>query len=86
VVLKFAKNRILGVDTPGQHVPPRVRYEMAYLLTRNAIGCVPCSVEWRMASYFVTIICELPEPYGTRGDVCTGNLSTASGDRLFRKS
>jgi hypothetical protein len=38
-----------------------------------------------MASYFVTIICELPEPYGARGDVCTGNLSTASGDRLFGK-
>jgi hypothetical protein len=46
VVLKFAKNRILGVDTPGQHVPPRVRYGTTYLLIRNVIGCVSCSVEW----------------------------------------
>jgi uncharacterized membrane protein len=26
VMLKSAKDWILGVDTPGQHVPPRVRY------------------------------------------------------------
>jgi hypothetical protein len=29
------------------------------------------------------ILCNLPEPHGTGGDVCAGNLSTASGDRLF---
>jgi hypothetical protein len=29
VMLKFAKDGILGVDTPGQHVPPRVWYETA---------------------------------------------------------
>jgi hypothetical protein len=46
VVLEFAKDRILGVDTPGQHVPPRVQYEMTYLLISDAIGCVSCSVEW----------------------------------------
>jgi hypothetical protein len=28
VVLKSAKDRILGVDTPGQLVPPRIRYGM----------------------------------------------------------
>jgi hypothetical protein len=43
-----------------------------------------------MAPYFVIILCdiiyELLEPHGARGDVCAGNLSTASGDRLFRKS
>jgi hypothetical protein len=26
VMLKSAKDRILGVDTPGQYVPPCVRY------------------------------------------------------------
>jgi hypothetical protein len=46
VILESAKDRILGVDTPGQHVPPRVRYGMACLLIRYAIGCVSCSVEW----------------------------------------
>jgi hypothetical protein len=46
VMLESTKDRILGVDTPGQHVAPRVRYEMACLLIRYAIGCVSCSVEW----------------------------------------
>jgi hypothetical protein len=31
------------------------------------------------------ILCDLPEPHGARGDVCVGNLSTTSGDHLFRK-
>jgi hypothetical protein len=35
-----------------------------------------------MAPYFVIslcdILCELSEPHGARGDVCAGNLSTAS--------
>jgi hypothetical protein len=29
VMLESAKERILGVDTPGQHVPPRVLYGTA---------------------------------------------------------
>jgi hypothetical protein len=46
VMLESAKDRILGVDTAGHHVPPRVRYGMACLLIRNTIGGVSCSVEW----------------------------------------
>jgi hypothetical protein len=38
VVLKSAKDRILAVDTSGQHVPPRVRCGMACLIIRNTIG------------------------------------------------
>jgi hypothetical protein len=63
VVLEYAKDRILGVDTPEQHVPPWVRYGTACLLIRYAIGCVSCSVEWgwhhTLWSYFVTyfVIC-----------------------------
>jgi hypothetical protein len=30
------------------------------------------------------ILCDLPEPHGTGVDVCVGNLSSASGDHLFR--
>jgi hypothetical protein len=71
VLLKSAKDQILGVDTPGQHVPPRVRYEMACLLIRNVIGCVSCSVEWGLASlfvsYFVTNFVKMPKPHGARG-------------------
>jgi hypothetical protein len=40
LMLESAKDRILGVYTPGQHVPPRVRYETACLLIRYAIDCV----------------------------------------------
>jgi hypothetical protein len=48
VILESAKGRILGVDTPGQQVPPRVRYEMACLLIRDVVGSVPCSDEWEL--------------------------------------
>jgi hypothetical protein len=46
VMLDSAKDRVIVVDTPGQQVPPRVRYGTACLLIRDAVGCVPCSVEW----------------------------------------
>jgi hypothetical protein len=46
VMLESAKDRILGVDPPGQHVSPRVRYGTTCSLIRNTIGCVSCSVEW----------------------------------------
>jgi hypothetical protein len=45
VILKSAKDQILGVDTPVQHVSPRVRYGAACLLIMNIIGCVSCSEE-----------------------------------------
>jgi hypothetical protein len=44
VVLGSTKDRILGVDTPGHQVPPRVRYATSCLLIRDAIGFVSCSV------------------------------------------
>jgi hypothetical protein len=67
LMLESAKDRILGVYTPGQHVPPRVRYETACLLIRYAIDCVVLG--WvKMAPIFVSrlcyILCELPEPHG----------------------
>jgi hypothetical protein len=42
VMLESAKDRILGVDTPGQQVRPRVQYGMACLLIRDALERVPC--------------------------------------------
>jgi hypothetical protein len=53
VVLESANDRVLGVDTTGQHVPPHVWYGMTCLLIRDTIGYVSCSVEWGLASYFV---------------------------------
>jgi hypothetical protein len=45
VMLKFANDRILGVDTPEQHVLPGVRYRTTCLLIRDAVESVPCSDE-----------------------------------------
>jgi hypothetical protein len=45
VMLKFAKDRVIGVDTLGQQVPPCVRYGTTCLVTRDAVGSVPCSDE-----------------------------------------
>jgi hypothetical protein len=51
-MLKSAKDRILVVDTIGQHVTPRVRYGMICLLIWDAMGSVFCSDEWEMAWSF----------------------------------
>jgi hypothetical protein len=48
VMLESAKNRVIGVDTVGQEVSPRVRYGTAYLLIRDAVGSVSCSDEWEI--------------------------------------
>jgi hypothetical protein len=48
VVLESAKDRVIGVDTPEQQVPPHVRCGMACLLIRDAAGSVPCSDEWEI--------------------------------------
>jgi hypothetical protein len=45
VMLESAKDRVIGVDTPGQQVPPRIWYEMTCLLIRDVVRSVPCSDE-----------------------------------------
>jgi hypothetical protein len=47
IMLESAKDGVIGVDTPGQQVLPRVRYRMACLLIRDAVGSVPCSDVWK---------------------------------------
>jgi hypothetical protein len=87
VMLESAKDQILGVDTPGQHVPPHVRYGTTCLLIRYAIGCVSCSVEWgcllSLWSVFVTFFVNCLNHMVKEGPLCVGNLSTASGDHLL---
>jgi hypothetical protein len=48
VTLESAKDRVIGVCTPGQQVPLRVRYGTACLLIRDVVGSVPCSNEWEI--------------------------------------
>jgi hypothetical protein len=88
IMLESAKDQILELNTPGEQVLPRVWYEMTCLLNRNTIGCVVLD-KVGMTPYFVISVCdilyELPEPHGARGDICVGNFSTASRDRLLGK-
>jgi hypothetical protein len=42
VMLESTKDRVIGVDTPGQQVPPHVRYGTACPLIRDVVGSVPC--------------------------------------------
>jgi hypothetical protein len=52
VMLESAKGRILGLDTPGQHVQALVRYGMTCLLIRDAVRIVSCLDEWEVAWSF----------------------------------
>jgi hypothetical protein len=47
-MLESAKDRVLGVDIPGQLVLPSVQYESSCLLIRDDVGSVPCSDEWEI--------------------------------------
>jgi hypothetical protein len=53
---------VIGVDTPGRQVLPRVQYGMACLLIRNVVGSVPCSDEWEFC------VVTRPGSHGARGD------------------
>jgi hypothetical protein len=48
VMLESSKNRVLGVDTPGQQVPLCVRYGTTCLIIWDAMRSVPCSDEWEI--------------------------------------
>jgi hypothetical protein len=63
VILKYAKDRVIGLDTPGQQVLPRVRYGMTCLLIRDVVGSVPCSDEWEFG------VVTHPGLHGARGSV-----------------
>jgi hypothetical protein len=45
-------------------------------------GIILCDI---LCGILCDVLCDLPEPHGARADACAGNLSIASGDRLFRK-
>jgi hypothetical protein len=42
IMLESAKDRVTGVDIPGQQVPPRVRYVTTCLLIRDVVVSVTC--------------------------------------------
>jgi hypothetical protein len=47
IMLKSAKDRVMGVETPGQQ-PPHVWYGTTCLLIREVVGSVSCSYEWEI--------------------------------------
>jgi hypothetical protein len=63
VMLESAKDRVIGVDTLGQQVPPCVWYGMACLLIRDDVESVPCSDEWEFG------VVTRPGSHGARGAV-----------------
>jgi hypothetical protein len=63
VILESAKDRVIGVDTPGQQVSPRVRYGTTSLLISDVVGSVPCSDEWEIG------VVTRPGSHGARGAV-----------------
>jgi hypothetical protein len=62
-MLESAKDRVIEVDTPGQHVSSRVRYGMICLLIRSVVGSVPHSDEWKID------VVTRPGSHGARGVV-----------------
>jgi hypothetical protein len=54
---------VIGVDTIGQHVPPRIRNGTTCLIIRYVVGSVPCSDEWEFG-----VVTRLGS-YGARGAV-----------------
>jgi hypothetical protein len=48
VMLESTKDQVTGVDTPGQQVPPHVRYGTACLLISDVVRSVPYSDEWKI--------------------------------------
>jgi hypothetical protein len=63
IMLESAKDRVIGVNTLGRQVLPRVRYGMTCLLITDSVGSVPCSDEWE----FGIVTC--PGSHGARGAV-----------------
>jgi hypothetical protein len=61
VMLESVKDRVIVLDTPGQQMPPCVRYGMTCLLIRDAVGSVPCSDEWEFG------VVTRPGSHGGRG-------------------
>ena len=76
VLLESAKDRFLGVDPLGQHVPPRVWYGTACLLIRDASGSVSDLVERRGTANTSLNL------HGVRGAIAMGNLSNATVLRI----
>jgi hypothetical protein len=60
-MLESTKDRVLGVDTPGQQVPPLVQYGTACLIISDSVGSLPCSDEWEVD------VVTYPGSHGARG-------------------
>jgi hypothetical protein len=61
VMVESTKDRVIGVDTPGQQMSPRVRYRIACLPLRDVVRSVPCSDEWKFG------VVTHPSSHGARG-------------------
>jgi hypothetical protein len=60
-MLKSTKDQVLGVDTPGQWVAPRVWYGTACIIIRDDVRSVTYSDEWKIG------VVTRPGSHGARG-------------------
>jgi hypothetical protein len=63
VILESAKDRVIGIGTPGQQLSPCVRYGTTSLLIRDDVKSVPYSDEWKIS------VVTRPGSHGARGAV-----------------
>jgi hypothetical protein len=63
VMLESTKDRVIGVDTLGEQVSPRVWCGTAYLIRRGVVASVPYSDEWEFG------VVTRPGSHGARGAV-----------------
>jgi hypothetical protein len=49
IMIESAKDRVILVDTPGQQVPPHVRYGTTCLLIRDAVGVCLAQMSGKLA-------------------------------------
>jgi hypothetical protein len=76
VLLRYAKDRFLGVDPLEQLVSPRVWFWTTYLLIRDVIGSLSCLEAWGM------VLCLACEPHGARGAYVGEILALQEGPLL----
>jgi hypothetical protein len=72
VLLESAKDLFLGVDPPGEPMPPSVLYGIAWLIIRNTLASVSYFVKWR------GIVTTSLFPPSAKGAIAMGILSNAT--------
>jgi hypothetical protein len=88
VMLESTKDRVIGVDTPGQQVLPRVWYGMACLLIRDVVGSASSLDEWKFGVVTRLGSCHNPVLKSTEPKppyVCPGCSNHTHGNNMINR-